>query len=287
MNNIDVIRLDKLPYNIKFSINKPRIAVKKIDLKIKKPNYFDYKKKFNQVILNIKKGNTYLLNLTTQTKILNKINLKEIYHNSNAKYKLFYKDKFVSFSPESFIKIIDDKIYTYPMKGTIKATLNSKKKLLNNKKELAEHTMIVDLLRNDLNIISKNVKVTKFRYIDKIKTSKNFIYQTSSEIVGELDKSWRENFLDMLLSILPAGSISGTPKKSTINIINQIEGYNRDYFSGIWGVYDGKNFDSAVIIRYIQKDKNGFYYKSGGGITIDSIAKKEYNELIEKIYIGR
>jgi len=283
-----VYELNKLPSNIKFSINKHKVSLKKINLDIQNPNFYSYKKQFNYVQNQIKKGNTYLLNLTTKTKIKNKLNLKEIYNNSNAKYKLFFKNKFVSFSPECFIKIIDDKIYTYPMKGTIKANIkNAKEKLINNKKELAEHIMIVDLLRNDLNIVSSNVKVTKFRFIQKLRTSKNTIYQTSSEIVGKLNKNWRKNLGFILKSLLPAGSISGTPKKETLKIIKETENFDRGYFCGIWGVYDGKNLDSAVIIRYIENEKNNFFYKSGGGITIDSDPRSEFNEMLDKIYIGK
>jgi len=257
-------------------------------LDIERPDFYHYKKKFNYVINQIKKGNTYLLNLTNKTKIRSRLNLKEIYNNSNAKYKLFYKNKFVSFSPESFIKIIDNKIFAYPMKGTIEARIkDAKNRLLNNKKELAEHIMIVDLLRNDLNLVSKNVKVTRFRFIQKIKTSKKIIYQTSSEIVGNLSDSWKNNLGYILKSLLPAGSISGTPKKATVKIIKKIEKFNRGYFTGIWGIFDGKNLDSAVIIRYIEKEKNKFFYKSGGGITIDSNIRSEFKEMLDKIYIGK
>jgi len=84
---------------------------------------------------------------------------------------------------------------------------------------------------------------------------------------------------------LPAGSISGTPKKSTIEIIEIIEEYNRGYFSGIFGVYDGEKFDSGVMIRFIEKTDDGYVYKSGGGITLDSNAEDEYNELLDKVYL--
>jgi len=91
--------------------------------------------------------------------------------------------------------------------------------------------------------------------------------------------------------MLPAGSISGTPKKKTVEIIKKVEGYDRGFYTGIFGITDEKTFlDSAVIIRYIEKPTSNtpnskFIYKSGGGITIDSNVKKEYEELIKKVYI--
>jgi len=235
----------------------------------------------------IKNGNTYLLNLTAPTKISSKLTLEEIYNITNAKFKLLYKDKFVCFSPERFIKIIDNEVFTYPMKGTINADIpNAKQKILDDKKELAEHIMVVDLLRNDLSVISKNVQVTKFRYIDEISTSKGNLYQVSSEIKGKLTSDWKANIGNILDSLLPAGSISGAPKKKTLEIIEKIEDYDRGFFTGIFGYFDGKSFDSGVLIRYIEKTRDGLVYKSGGGITLDSDDLSEYDELISKVYLS-
>ncbi len=249
-------------------------------------NYQRYKRAFDIVQENIKSGNSYLLNLTFPSQLKIDKTLKEIYLSSDAKYKLYFKDKFICFSPEKFIEIIDNKIYTYPMKGTIDAKIkNAKDKILSNQKEMAEHVMVVDLLRNDLNMVSKGVKVEKFRYIDKIKAGERELLQVSSKISGELEKGWQNRLGTILTTLLPAGSISGTPKKKTIEIIKKVEQYKRDYFTGIFGIFDGKNLKSAVMIRFIEKIDEKLYYKSGGGITIDSNPKAEYNELKEKIYI--
>ena len=267
------------------------------------------------VIEEIKKGNTYLLNLTFPTKIETNVTLKEIYNIAKAPFKLLFKDKFVCFSPERFVKIKNNKIFTYPMKGTIDASIpNAKEKILSNIKEMAEHTMVVDLLRNDLGIIGKNVKVNKFRFIDKIKAGDKELLQISSEIEATLPKNWHKNWLEIILKLLPAGSVTGTPKKKTVEIIKKVEGYNRGYYTGIFGITDEKTFlDSAVIIRYIERDKKSemrneksemrnekseirnphissliphlYIYKSGGGITIDSNVYEEYKELIDKVYI--
>ena len=172
------------------------------------------------------------------------------------------------------------------MKGTIDSSIfNAKKKILEDKKEMAEHTMVVDLLRNDLSIKARNVKVKRFRYITEIEAGEKKLLQVSSHISGDLDDNWRENLGSILKSLLPAGSISGTPKKSTLEIIDKIEKYDRGFFSGVFGVFDGENFDSGVMIRFLQKSKDNYIYKSGGGITIDSDPWLEYNEMLDKIYL--
>jgi para-aminobenzoate synthetase component 1 len=286
LKSYDVISLENMPKNILFKINDKNITNKKSNLLIEKPIFSNYKNKFEDILLNIKNGNTYIANLTCKTLINQELNLKGIYDKSNSKYNLYYKNKFISFSPEPFIKISNNIISSYPMKGTIDAKINNAKNiLLNNKKELAEHTMIVDLIRNDLSIVASDVKVDKFRYCEKIYAGTKELYQTSSKISARLDNNWNENIGDIITSLLPAGSITGTPKKSTINILNNIEDYNRDYYTGIWGIYDGKTLDSSVLIRFIENNNGKYYYKSGGGITIDSVCIDEYNEMIDKIYL--
>ena len=246
----------------------------------------DYKKAFDEVISEQIKGNNYLLNLTFSTKITNAISLQNIFYASNAKYKLLIDDKFVVFSPETFVKISNGIIYSYPMKGTIDASIpNAKDLLLSDKKEDQEHTTIVDLIRNDLSLVSKNVTVTKFKYLEKITTSNKTLLQMSSEITGNLTSNYHSHLGDIIYALLPAGSITGAPKKKCIDIINKIETHKRGYYSGIMGIFDGSNLDSSVMIRFIEKQQNEYYYKSGGGIRIDSNIDKEYQELNDKIYI--
>ena len=286
--NIEAIPLEELDkHDIKFIINENYLYKKHPKIFQKKAIKFDsYKKKFDKVIEYIKSGNTYLLNLTAPTGIESNLTLEEIYNYANAHYKLKYKDEFVCFSPEKFIQIRDSHIDTYPMKGTIDASIkDAKSKILTDEKEMAEHTMVVDLLRNDLSIVAKDVKVEEFRYVQKIDSGEKKLLQVSSHISGNIGANWHDKIGDILNSLLPAGSISGTPKKSTLKIIQEIEGYQRGYFSGVFGVYDGESFDSGVMIRFVQKSKDGYLYKSGGGITLDSDAKLEYNELLDKVYL--
>jgi len=286
--NIEVIPLSELPlYDVEFKIESNyKKNLHPFSFKTTPIPFSNYQKKFNLVIDKIKSGDTYLLNLTQPTKIKTNLSLKEIFNNANAHYKLRYKDKFVCFSPEIFVQIKDNKIHTYPMKGTIDAKVkDAKSKILSDEKEMAEHIMVVDLLRNDLSIVAKKVRVDRFRYTQTIDAGDKKLIQVSSHISGDLSEDWHENLGTILNSLLPAGSISGTPKKSTLKIIDNVENYKRGFFSGVFGIYDGKSFDSGVMIRFVEKTKDGFIYKSGGGITLDSDVNSEYNELQEKIYL--
>jgi len=245
-----------------------------------------YKKTLDAVLEEIRSGNTYLLNLTFKTPVESNFTLKEIFTYARAKFKLYFKDQFICFSPERFVEITGDTIATYPMKGTIDANLpHAKKSILADEKEMAEHVMIVDLMRNDLGIIGSEVKVEKFRYVEKIKAGKKELLQVSSKITAKLPFDWKDNLGTLLKQILPAGSISGTPKKSTVNIINRVEDYDRGFYTGVFGVFDGETLRSGVMIRFIEQENDRLFYKSGGGITIDSNAKSEYEELIDKIYL--
>ncbi|MBP9616015.1 MAG: aminodeoxychorismate synthase component I [Aliarcobacter sp.] len=287
-------KLSELPNNIRFELNSKANHKFKTNKKYKLEKFpisFDeYKKKFDYLQEQIKSGNSYLLNLTAKTKVKSSLSLDEIYEKVDAKFKLRFqneKDDFVCFSPERFIEIKKNKIFTYPMKGTIDASvINAEARIQGDFKEMAEHTMVVDLLRNDLGIVSSRVRVDKFRYIETINAGDKKLLQVSSKISGHLEDNWNDKIGDILTSILPAGSITGTPKKKTVEILNGIEEYERGFYTGVFGVFDGENLDSSVMIRFIQKDQNSeTYYKSGGGITCDSNASLEYQELIDKIYL--
>lgn len=249
-------------------------------------NFSVYKKTLDKILEEIRSGNTYLLNLTFKTPIETNLSLHEIFTYARAKFKLYFKDEFICFSPERFVEIEENTIATYPMKGTIDANLpNAKEQILTNEKEMAEHVMIVDLMRNDLGIIGEDVKVEDFRYIDKIQAGDKELLQVSSKITAKLPNNWRERLGTLLEQILPAGSISGTPKKSTLEIIDRVEDYERGFYTGVFGIFDGESFRSSVMIRFIDKENDQLYYKSGGGITIDSDEQSEYAELIDKVYL--
>ena len=254
---------------------------------LKKPlSYRKYKPAFDLVRKHFILGNTFLLNLTFPTPIETDLTFDEIFHLSSAKYRLLIRGKLVVFSPECFIRIRGNLISSYPMKGTIDASIpDAHRVLLADTKETAEHVTIVDLIRNDIGMVAHAVRVRRFRYIDTIRTSENTLLQVSSEITGLLQDGFAEGIGSIILRLLPAGSITGAPKTKTVEIIREAEGYERGYYTGIFGIFDGANLDSAVMIRYIEKKDNGLYFKSGGGLTIYSDPRKEYQELIDKIYV--
>ena len=246
-----------------------------------------FKKGYDIVYKNLQQGNSYLTNYTAKTPISTDLSLQKIYQQSKAKYKLWFKDQFVVFSPEAFIKITDGKIYSYPMKGTINASIeNAEHIILSDPKEMAEHATITDLIRNDLSRVATKVSVEKYRYVDRIKTNEHDLLQVSSEIRGELPADFNESLGTILNTLLPAGSISGAPKEKTLEIIRESESYERKYYTGVFGIYDGKNLDCGVMIRFIEKEDEQLFFKSGGGITIKSDARKEYQEMINKVYLS-
>ena len=293
--------------------------------------YNDYERSFNIVKSNIMAGNSYLTNLTNRVPVSCNLSLEEIFHRAKGKYKLLLRRKrtqaedkahlkeeaqnkahlkeenieenltpFVCFSPETFVKIKGGRIYSYPMKGTLDASLpNAEKLLMEDRKETAEHATIVDLIRNDLSRVAENVRVDKYRYVDVLHTNKGDILQTSSEISGRLPEDYPHHLGEILDAQLPAGSITGAPKDKTMQIIHEAEGYDRGFYTGIMGIYDQGELNSAVMIRFVEeeaspskteKGKNPevsreLYFKAGGGITSKSDCRKEYEEVIQKIYL--
>ena len=290
---------------------------------IEPPLYEDYERSFNIVKSNIMAGNSYLTNLTCRIPVSCNLSLEDIFHRAKGKYKLLLRRKrnltpFVCFSPETFVRIKGGRIYSYPMKGTLDASLpDAEKQLMEDRKEAAEHATIVDLIRNDLSRVAENVRVDKYRYIDVLHTNKGDILQTSSEISGRLPEDYPHHLGEILDAQLPAGSITGAPKDKTMQIIQEAEGYDRGFYTGIMGIYDQGELNSAVIIRFIEEETSPvdfetdgeknfkasegkgdeasegkrdeasrkLYFKAGGGITSKSDCRKEYEEVIQKIYL--
>jgi len=245
-----------------------------------------YKKAFDIVHRHLIGGNSYLANLTFPTAIDLNISLREVFSRSKARYRLLFRDEFVVFSPEIFIQIDKGIIRSYPMKGTIDASVpDAENQLLSDPKETAEHNTIVDLIRNDLSMVATDVKVDRFRYVEKIITHEKELLQVSSEISGNLPENYTAEMGNIFRKLLPAGSISGAPKNKTLQIINEAEIYSRGFYSGVFGYFDGSKLDSGVMIRFIKKENGKFIFCSGGGITANSNMNTEYNELTDKVYV--
>lgn len=250
------------------------------------PDREKYHRAFRRVMDEIIYGNSFLLNLTCPTPIETNYGLQDIFIRSVAPFRLYLEDRLVIFSPERFIRIAGDVISSNPMKGTMDARIPGAYGLLaSDPKEDGEHNTIVDLIRNDLSMVASRVRVKRFKYIERLKTHQGELLHMSSEITGRLPEDFRHSLGDILFQVLPAGSICGAPKKKTLEIIRDVEAYERGFYTGVFGYYDGQNLDSAVAIRYIEKDGDQLIFKSGGGITFQSDWIREYEEMQKKVYV--
>ena len=292
MENLLAWKKSEVPNDILFSIrgfsNATPSVFRRTAMSLTKfPISFpEYQAKFNLVKDGINRGDSYLTNLTIKTKINIDWPLEELFFKSQAKYKFCWKNRFLAFSPEAFIEMNGASINAFPMKGTIDASLpDAEMVIMSDAKELSEHVTIVDLIRNDLSAVATRVNVNRFRYVEKIHTNEKDLLQISSEIGGMLPGDYARHIGSVLIALLPAGSVSGAPKRKTLQIILEAEQEKRGYYTGVFGYFDGKNLDSGVLIRFIEQNGNDFYYRSGGGITAQSSAMKEYSEAIDKIYV--
>lgn len=188
-------------------------------------------------------------------------------------------------SPETLVKLTDNKLYTFPLAGTRprgKDPLDDKfleKELLADKKELAEHNMLVDLGRNDIGKISEigSVSVEKYMAIEKF----SHVMHIGSTVVGKLRKDC--DYLSTIDSILPAGTLSGAPKIRACEIINELEDNKRGIYGGAIGYIDlTGNLDTCIAIRIAFARKGKVYIRSGAGIVADSVPEKEFQECLNK-----
>ena len=246
----------------------------------------DYQKSFEIVQNHLKLGDSYLINYTCETPIETNLSLEEIFYQSEAKYKVLLPENFTFFSPETFVEIKNQEIFTHPMKGTIEASVpNAIDELKNSVKEKAEHYTVVDLLRNDLSMVADWVKLDEFQRIDFLKTRNKNLYTMSSEISGKVKPEFQNKTGSLMKTLLPAGSILGAPKPKTLEIILEAETYERGFYTGVCGYFDGENLDSCVMIRFIQQNGENLTFRSGGGITHLSKLADEYQEMKNKIYV--
>ncbi|WP_445490987.1 anthranilate synthase component I [Niallia sp. 03133] len=194
----------------------------------------------------------------------------------------------VGSSPESLIKASNGKIITNPIAGTRprgktpEMDKELEADLLQDEKELAEHKMLVDLARNDVGKVSHfgSVKVEKYLKIEKYKHVMHIVSEVSGELKGN------QSNVDALISILPAGTVSGAPKIRAMQIINELEGTKRGIYSGAVGYFSKNgNMDFALAIRTMVIKDNTAYIQAGAGIVHDSIPEKEYDETIHKLKV--
>ncbi len=251
-------------------------------------SYDSYKTAFHNIQNDITNGLFYQLNYTQQYKAKIKGSASSVFlrllKQNVAPYASFWEDDdlaIVSLSPESFLAVNQGYIRTKPIKGSIaRNTPQAFRRLWLNEKEQAELYMITDLMRNDLSIIAKTgtVKVLSQR---KAQLLSKIIHTYS---IIECKHKENLSIHEMILALLPAGSISGCPKKQAVTSIQAYENYNRSFYTGIMGyVLPSQKAHFNILIRTLIQNKQETTISVGGGITNMSKSKQEYQECIDKL----
>lgn len=239
-----------------------------------------YQKAVQEILQNISLGYFYQLNYTLPFQANfegNEWGIFKHYHKLfSGDFHALLPDKaysIISLSPELFLEKKEKELITKPIKGTAQTA----EAILQSEKENAELSMIVDLLRNDLNCVADlaPAKVLQHRAIMDL----GHLVHTYSEISAQTSLPLSQ----ILKKMLPGGSISGCPKKEACLTISDLEPYRRQAYTGIIGFCEGSNALMSIAIRtFIATKENKIYYHSGGGIVFDSKWEKEYDELLLK-----
>lgn len=219
--------------------------------------------------------------------LLNVYRALRIINPSPYMYYLEFENDFtiIGTSPEDLVKVKDKKVQTLPIAGTRKRgkttedDMNLENDLLNDPKELAEHSMLVDLGRNDLGRVCEfgTIKVT-----EKMKVLKySHVMHMVSKVEGKLDKN--KDSVDALMSCFPAGTVSGAPKIRAIQLIDKYETQQRNVYAGAVGYFDfSGNLDMCIAIRTLYSNKDKIFWQAGAGIVADSIPQLEAKEIKNK-----
>ena len=262
---------------IKVKSNISKLQFKKIVLKAKKY---------------IKKGDIFQVVLSQRFETKLTRSPLEIYKklrkNNPSPFMFFFNFsdfQIIGSSPEILVRLRKNKVTIRPIAGTRPRGLNPKKdkfykkQLLNDKKELAEHLMLLDLGRNDVGKVSKinSVKVTEQFEIEKY----SHVMHIVSNVQGDFDK--KQSLLDTMFAGFPAGTVTGAPKIRAMEIIDELEKSKRKMYAGAIGYFSAnKSFDTCIALRTALIKNKKFYIQSGAGIVADSIPENEYIETVNK-----
>ncbi len=284
--------------NLKKLFFSTKIKQKKIIKKTKKIKVSSNitKKKFKSMVVKakeyIKKGDIFQVVLSQRFKTKLTKSPLEIYKKlrisnpSPFMYFFNFNDfQIIGSSPEILVRLRKDKITIRPIAGTRPRGSNSKKdrfyknQLLNDKKELSEHLMLLDLGRNDVGKVSK---INTVRVTEKFKVEKySHVMHIVSNVEGKFNKKYE--LLDTMLAGFPAGTVSGAPKIRAMEIIDKLEKSKRKMYAGAIGYFSAnQNFDTCIALRTALIKNNNFYIQSGAGIVADSIPENEYLETVNK-----
>lgn len=236
-------------------------------------------------------GNVFQLVLSRKFKIGyegDEFNVYRALRHINPSPYLFYFDygsfKIFGSSPEAQLRITNNEASINPIAGTFKRTGNKEEDsqlgvaLLKDKKETAEHAMLVDLARNDLNRHCSNVKVSEYK---AIKFFSHVVHMVST-VKGTITKN--ASAIDILADTFPAGTLSGAPKVKAIQLLSEIENDSRSFYGGSIGFinFNGE-INQAIIIRSFLAKNNELFYRAGAGIVLKSVPENELQEVNNKL----
>ena len=295
-NKFDLIRNDLI--NLKKITSDKNLYIKKkiYRKKISKIKSNMSKKYFKNMVLNAKKqikiGNIFQVVLSQRFQTQLTKSPLEIYKKlritnpSPFMYFFNFSDfQIIGASPEILVRLRNNKITVRPIAGTRPRGKNKKmdkfykKDLLKDKKELAEHLMLLDLGRNDVGKVAKinSVKVTENFKIEKY----SHVMHIVSNVEGTFNK--KNSKIDTLLSGFPAGTVSGAPKIKAMEIIDSLEKTKRKIYAGGIGYFSANgDFDTCIALRTALAKENKFYVQAGAGIVADSKPENEYRETVNK-----
>ena len=267
------IKKRKLNFKSNFTKNQFYQIVKKAKKYIKEGDIF-------QVVPSQRFETNYHLKAIDLYRSLRRLNPSPYLVNLN-----FDKYGIVASSPELMVQLRNNKVTIRPIAGTrrrgknITEDLSLSKDLLNDRKELAEHLMLLDLGRNDVGRVCKkgSVKVTENMIIEYYSHVMHIVSNVEGKISNKLDA------IDALIAGFPAGTVSGAPKIRAMEIIEELENLNRSFYAGCMGYFDSNgDMDTCISLRTgLVKDKK-LYIQAGAGIVYDSVPKKEHQEILNK-----
>ena len=295
-NKFDLIRNDLINLKKMTSDNNLYIKKKIYRKKISKIKSNMSKKYFKSMVLNAKKqikiGNIFQVVLSQRFQTQLTKSPLEIYKKlriinpSPFMYFFNFSDfQIIGASPEILVRLRNNKVTVRPIAGTRPRGKNKKmdkfykKDLLKDKKELAEHLMLLDLGRNDVGKVAKinSVKVTENFKIEKY----SHVMHIVSNVEGTFNK--KNSKIDTLLSGFPAGTVSGAPKIKAMEIIDSLEKTKRKVYAGGIGYFSANgDFDTCIALRTAIAKENKFYVQAGAGIVADSKPENEYRETVNK-----
>jgi anthranilate synthase component 1 len=282
-------RLSEVKKILKKPVNTETLEVSEPKVNISKEQFEKAVEKAQEYITT---GDIFQVVLSKRYQFQIKGNLTPFYqalrHINPSPYMYYYKAgdrQIVGASPEMLVRIDNRDVETFPIAGTAKVTQDEAEnirlahELLSDPKEQAEHIMLVDLARNDLEKISKvgSVIVPEFMKVQRYSHVQHIV----SQVVGKLQDKL-ESF-DALRSVFPAGTVSGAPKVRAMEIIDELELSQRGPYAGAVGYfsYNG-NADFAITIRTLFANKDQGYMQSGAGIVADSVPEREWFETENK-----